>query len=73
MAELPTGRTVAVAGINDPVVSAVTWSAVIAVAIASAAISLIMLILGSGLGLSAVSPWANSGVSATTLGVSAII
>ena len=34
---------------------------------------MILLILGTGLGLSSVSPWALDGVSATTFGVSTIV
>ena len=49
--------------------SAVAWPAVIAGAIGMASVSLILLALGSGLGLSSVSPWPNSGVSATKFGV----
>ena len=52
--------------------SAVSWSAVFAGALAAAALSLIMLILGAGLGLSVVSPWSLSGISAGTFGVAAI-
>lgn len=53
--------------------SAVSWGAIAAGAAAAAALSLILLILGVGLGLSSVSPWANAGVSATTLGASTIV
>lgn len=53
--------------------SAVSWGAIAAGAAAAAALSLILLILGVGLGLSSVSPWANAGVTATTLGVSTIV
>ncbi|MEN0037796.1 MAG: hypothetical protein AAGC78_12055 [Cellvibrio sp.] len=53
--------------------SAVSWGAIFAGAAGAAALSLILLILGSGLGLSSVSPWANDGVSAKTLGVSGIL
>lgn len=56
----------------DVELSAVSWSAVFAGAMAAAALSLIMLILGAGLGLSAVSPWSLSGISAGTFGVAAI-
>jgi hypothetical protein len=38
-----------------------------------AALSLILLILGTGLGLSSVSPWAYNGVNAITFGVSTIL
>ncbi|MCD2448815.1 hypothetical protein GO003_000155 [Methylicorpusculum oleiharenae] len=53
--------------------SAVSWSAILAGATAAAALALILLMLGVGLGLSSVSPWAYSGVSATTFGVSSIL
>lgn len=53
--------------------SAVSWPAVLAGAAATAAFSLSLLVLGSGLGLAAVSPWVSSGVTATTFGVSAIL
>lgn len=54
-------------------VSAVSWPAIIGGAFAIASISLILLALGSGLGLASVSPWAGSGPSLTTFGVAAAI
>jgi len=54
-------------------VSAVSWGAIIAGAAVAAALSLILLLLGSGLGFSAVSPWAHSGVTAATFGISTIL
>ncbi len=59
--------------INALNVSAIAWNAVIAGAVASAALSLILMILGTGLGLSSVSPWVNEGVSAKTFGISSIL
>ena len=61
--------------------SAVSWSAVFAGATVAAALSLILLLLGTGLGLSAISPWSQTwsqtssqtGISMMTLGISAII
>jgi hypothetical protein len=53
--------------------SAVSWAAVIAGALAAAALSLILLALGSGLGFAAISPWMQSGASATALGVGSIV
>jgi hypothetical protein len=47
-------------------VSAISWGAVIAGAFAIAALSLILLALGSGFGLASVSPWPHSGASVTT-------
>jgi len=49
--------------------SAVSWPAIAAGAVASAAFSLFLLHLVTGLGLVSVSPWSNSGTSATTLHV----
>jgi hypothetical protein len=46
--------------------SAVSWGAVIAGAAAAAALALLLIAFGAGLGLSAVSPWSDSGVSAST-------
>ena len=53
--------------------SAISWSAVFAGAIIAAAASLALLSLGTGLGLSAISPWAQRGVQASTFGVSSIV
>ena len=58
---------------NEAHSSGVSWAAVIAGAAVTAALSLILLALGAGLGLSSVSPYSNSGVSASTLGTSAVI
>jgi len=59
------------AGVAEP--SAVSWGAIIAGAIAAAILSLILLILGTGFGFAAVSPWANEGISATTFGITTIL
>lgn len=58
---------------TDANASGVSWAAIVAGAVAAAALSFILIILGFGLGLSAVSPWSNNGASATTIGVSTII
>src|SRR5205085_8439040 len=47
--------------------------AVIGGAFVAAAVWLIMLALGAGFELSAISPWSNAGISATTVGTVAII
>ena len=52
--------------------SAVSWSAILAGAAAGAALGLILLILGTGLGLSVVSPWSGEGVSGEAFGWSTI-
>ena len=54
------------AGIDEPSISGVSWGAVAAGAIVSCALTLVVLAFGVGLGLSVVSPWSGSGVSATT-------
>lgn len=53
--------------------SGVSWGAIFAGAAGAAALSLILVILGFGLGFSAVSPWADSGMSAKGIGVSTIV
>jgi hypothetical protein len=52
--------------------SGVSWGAVIGGAFVAASLSLIMLSLGTGLGFSAISPWANSGAAATAVSAGAI-
>src|SRR6187549_1960394 len=53
-------------GTGEPSVAGVSWPAVAAGAVASCAITLLLLAFGTGLRLSVVSPWSGSGVSATT-------
>ena len=53
--------------------SGVSWGAVIGGAFVSAAFALILLALGTGLGLSSISPWSGVGASASTLATGAII
>jgi hypothetical protein len=53
--------------------SGVSWGAVIGGAFVAAALSLILLALGAGFGLSAVSPWSNIGASAASMGAAAIL
>ena len=48
------------------VMSGVSWASIAAGAVTAAAVSLALLSLGAGLGLSSISPWADSGVSAST-------
>ncbi|MFZ6770291.1 hypothetical protein ACO0LM_24825 [Undibacterium sp. Di26W] len=50
--------------------SGVSWGAVLAGAVTAAALSLILLMLGAGLGLSSVSPWS---YNAAVMGISAIV
>lgn len=53
--------------------SAVSWGAIFAGAAGAAALSLILLVLGSGLGFSFVSPWSGEGMSAKAFGISGIL
>ena len=53
--------------------SGVSWGAVIGGSFVAAASYLILLALGAGFGLSAISPWSNSGTSASAVGSAAIV
>jgi hypothetical protein len=52
---------------------AVSWGAVFAGAVGAAALSLVLFVLGTGLGLAVVSPWVSEGISGTAAGVSTIV
>jgi hypothetical protein len=56
-----------------PSKSAASWSAIIAGAFAAAAVSLILLVLGSALGFASVSPWDGQGVSVSTFAITTAI
>jgi hypothetical protein len=53
--------------------SAVSWAAVTAGAFVAAALSLVLLALGAGAGLSTISPWSSSTASPTAVGIGALI
>src|ERR1700682_5278826 len=57
---------------NEAYSSGMSWPAVIGGAFVAAALSLILLALGAGLGLSSVSPWSNAGASAAAVGKAAV-
>lgn len=57
----------------DGVTSAVAWPAIIAGAFTASAVSLILLLLGSGMGLASVSPWSGAGVTTVTFTVATAI
>ncbi|POR47674.1 hypothetical protein B0G62_11748 [Paraburkholderia eburnea] len=69
------------AGVATPLVAtqhvrpreAVSWGAILAGAVGMAAFSLILLTLGTGLGLSSLSPWPGSGAHAKTFGAAVVI
>src|SRR5450631_4020275 len=58
---------------NEAHSSGLSWAAVIGGAFVAAALSLILLALGTGLGVSSVSPWSNVGASASMIGTAAIV
>src|ERR1700761_7153279 len=60
------GRTVESGG-------GVSWGAIFVGAAAAAVLSLLLVMLGFGLGLSSISPWANVGAAASTMGIAAIV
>src|ERR1700728_4687886 len=72
---LPTGsrRAVHDAGSDEANSSGVSWSAVLAGSLVTAALSLILLALGTGLGFASVSVWSGVGASASTIGTAAIL
>src|ERR1035438_10167356 len=53
--------------------SGVSWAAGSGGAFVTAALSLVLRALGTGLGFSSVSPWSNVGASASTVGTEAIL
>jgi len=57
---------------NEAHASGVSWSAVIAGAVVATALSLAFLALGTGIGVSAMSPWVNAGASTSVIGWTAI-
>jgi hypothetical protein len=63
------GPVSTLAATTEAAVSAVSWSAIWAGAIAAAATSLLLVILGTGLGFASLSPWGGDGPSATTFSV----
>jgi len=71
-------RTV-IAAIGTPIdglggtTAGVSWGAIIGGAVAAAGVSLVMVALGSGLGLTMVSPWSHEGVALATFAVSTAV
>ena len=51
----------------------VSWQAILAGATGAAVLSMVLVLLGTGIGFSVASPWEDQGVSSTTLGLSTII
>ena len=59
-------------GKNEAYSAGVSWPAVIGGAFVAAALALILLSLGTGLGFSSISPWSNMGAVGSTIGKAAI-
>ena len=53
--------------------SSVAWPAIFAGGVAAATATIVLILLGSGLGLTTVSPWTGEGVTAGTFGVLAMV
>lgn len=60
-------------GSNEANSSGVSWSAILAGGFVTAALSLILLALGTGLSFASVSVWSGVGASASTIGTAAIL
>jgi hypothetical protein len=76
VADTATSPGIAVArggGVAESSNSAVSWAAISGGALAALAATAILLSLGTGIGLTTVSPWPNAGSTATTFGVVAAI
>src|SRR5271154_6354894 len=58
---------------TEALASGVSWAAVTAGAFVAAALSLMLLALGAGAGLSSLSPWSNAAVSPSAVGVGALL
>ena len=58
---------------NEASSSGVSWAAVAGGSFVSAALLLSLSALGAGMGLSSLSPWSNSGMSASTVGMGALL
>ncbi len=58
---------------NEASTSGVSWAAIAAGAFVAAALSLSLMTLGAGAGLSSLSPWMNSGASPSAVGIGAIV
>ena len=69
VAETPASASVS----NEANLSGVSWAAVIGGGFVTAALSLILLALGTGLGLSSVSVWSDVGMSSSTIAKGAVV
>lgn len=63
-----------VAGNSDSLaISAISWSAILAGATAATALSMVLLLLGTALGLSAISPWSSQGIGIAAFSIGTLI
>ncbi|WP_284276935.1 hypothetical protein [Mesorhizobium huakuii] len=69
----PTVSTIDLSASEESSATAVSWGPIIAGAFAASTLTFILMLLGSGLGLSMVSPWSGSGASITTFAVSTAV
>ncbi|KRB25956.1 MULTISPECIES: hypothetical protein [Mesorhizobium] len=69
----PTVSAIDLSASEESSATAVSWGPIIAGAFAASTLTFVLMLLGSGLGLSMVSPWSGSGASATTFAVSTAI
>jgi len=69
----PTLPAIDLSASEESSATAVSWGPIIAGAFAASTLTFILMLLGSGLGLSMVSPWSGSGASITTFAVSTAI
>ncbi|MER9402894.1 hypothetical protein NKI36_02405 [Mesorhizobium caraganae] len=69
----PTVSAIDLSASEESSATAVSWGPIIAGAFAASTLTFILMLLGSGLGLTMVSPWSGSGTSLTTFAVSGAI
>lgn len=75
-APLPVSKTLTTtqfAAKNEASTSGVSWAAVAGGGFVTAALLLSLSALGAGMGLSSISPWANSGISPSSVGMGAML
>ena len=58
--------------IESPI-SGISWGAIVGGAVGAIAVSAVLAVLGSAIGLASVSPWSNTGASVTAIGMGAAI
>jgi hypothetical protein len=67
------GSKVDLSSASESSASGVSWPPIIAGALAAAAITLVLTLLGTGLGLTMVSPWSSQSATAATVSISAAV